>query len=976
MVPEEDIVVDLPEDVVVDEENEGKNVPDSFGGSSGEKTPKPDDIRESARTLREIGEDTSGRWSHSERIAALASSEKLLASADSLEAAAAEQVRRVAGRTGGGTRGTDRVGHSGHGAFRTSHEVVDFPDVTDLQNESYDTHVLSHRTVIDNHRRARESALVAAHVCESVGAVGAVNKNNLWYGVPGVTSAGTTRTGTMTETGTRLGTETTREAFIRPCATIVGTHTFVDVRWQDGSTTRRVPAKNLVPLLHLGEHDFWPDQFVTKVSDTGAGGDGDTTVVGVEQSVDAVAVSDVRPIQSTSDIAGALGAGTPPAVATIDAAAADAADTFASLPLPPQTLPSRRTSPVGVVQRVDSGDRVAVVRWLPPDDAFVENDDDAVANTQTKPNTKRWSVADDAWVDFGESAASRPDDTEQVSVYEIREDDKYGFRLGDVVVSTKSFDKEYCARAKNGTLFHTTPGGVVVNPMLAHTEIDLYPLDDDEEDEDDDGDANGESGESSSVDESEYEEAGDDEDDDDEHDEHEYETDSNPASASTDSKQEKQEDATTKRLLDFPLVPPDPKSLGWVGEVVGVRCGFVTVAWGNGKTDFCHPKFLWVVSHEDDSELGSLLGGSDFDDDDGSEASWETLGDGGVDEDERDAVAPAQHRRGVPEATPGNGSSTNQRNAFHADPIARALVTQQREEAEFGWLSRHSDRNAAVGDTGASVDEDSAASESNGTPAEGATATVATVGVSQVTNLTPSEASRAAEALAAAFRGLQTMRPVASVPSERVAFVSETEDAGGATSHEATLDDATIDDATVDGSIPAFASVSDEDDVPMVTAVVDLPGADVHASTGVPGGSGSTAAATRATRSVHASVSDHRFATCDSSQTSNNAAWQKQIQKEWRTLQSSLPPDIFVRVFESRMDLMRCLIIGPRYGLAAFQIPNTKTMFSYKTDTFPSQRQAVRRTTTARSCLTFVSPQSTRPFRRPRRFTRSGTVRV
>ena len=162
----------------------------------------------------------------------------------------------------------------------------------------------------------------------------------------------------------------------------------------------------------------------------------------------------------------------------------------------------------------------------------------------------------------------------------------------------------------------------------------------------------------------------------------------------------------------------------------------------------------------------------------------------------------------------------------------------------------------------------------------------------------------------------------------------------------------------------------------MVTGVVELAGADVHASTGVRRGTVSTAAATRATRSVHAAVSDHRFATCDSSQTSNNAAWQKQIQKEWRTLQSSLPPDIFVRVFESRMDLMRCLIIGPRYGLAAFQIPNTKTMFSYKTDTFPSQRQAVRRTTTARSCLTFVSPQSTRPFRRPRRFTRSGTVRV
>ena len=45
---------------------------------------------------------------------------------------------------------------------------------------------------------------------------------------------------------------------------IVGTHTRVDVHWQDGTKTRRVLSRDLVPILHLGEHDFWPEQFVAR----------------------------------------------------------------------------------------------------------------------------------------------------------------------------------------------------------------------------------------------------------------------------------------------------------------------------------------------------------------------------------------------------------------------------------------------------------------------------------------------------------------------------------------------------------------------------------------------------------------------------------------------------------------------------------------------------------------------------------------
>lgn len=35
------------------------------------------------------------------------------------------------------------------------------------------------------------------------------------------------------------------------------------------------------------------------------------------------------------------------------------------------------------------------------------------------------------------------------------------------------------------------------------------------------------------------------------------------------------------------------------------------------------------------------------------------------------------------------------------------------------------------------------------------------------------------------------------------------------------------------------------------------------------------------------------------------------VKKEYNVLSSSLPPNILVRAYESRSDLLRCLIIGP-----------------------------------------------------------------
>ncbi|XP_020211246.1 probable ubiquitin-conjugating enzyme E2 23 [Cajanus cajan] len=46
---------------------------------------------------------------------------------------------------------------------------------------------------------------------------------------------------------------------------------------------------------------------------------------------------------------------------------------------------------------------------------------------------------------------------------------------------------------------------------------------------------------------------------------------------------------------------------------------------------------------------------------------------------------------------------------------------------------------------------------------------------------------------------------------------------------------------------------------------------------------------------------------------SNNRKWFKKVQQDWNILQNNLPEEIFVRVYEDRMDLLRAVIVGP-YG--------------------------------------------------------------
>ncbi|XP_038898056.1 probable ubiquitin-conjugating enzyme E2 25 isoform X3 [Benincasa hispida] len=56
--------------------------------------------------------------------------------------------------------------------------------------------------------------------------------------------------------------------------------------------------------------------------------------------------------------------------------------------------------------------------------------------------------------------------------------------------------------------------------------------------------------------------------------------------------------------------------------------------------------------------------------------------------------------------------------------------------------------------------------------------------------------------------------------------------------------------------------------------------------------------------------SDHHYTSKGSSMHQASKKWTKKIQDDWKILQNDLPETIFVRVYESRLDLMRAVIIG------------------------------------------------------------------
>ncbi|OWM88661.1 hypothetical protein CDL15_Pgr002428 [Punica granatum] len=56
--------------------------------------------------------------------------------------------------------------------------------------------------------------------------------------------------------------------------------------------------------------------------------------------------------------------------------------------------------------------------------------------------------------------------------------------------------------------------------------------------------------------------------------------------------------------------------------------------------------------------------------------------------------------------------------------------------------------------------------------------------------------------------------------------------------------------------------------------------------------------------------SDHHYSASGSSVKQPPKSWAKRIQEEWKILEKDLPDTIFVRVYETRMDLLRAVIVG------------------------------------------------------------------
>ncbi|CAJ1938879.1 unnamed protein product [Sphenostylis stenocarpa] len=60
------------------------------------------------------------------------------------------------------------------------------------------------------------------------------------------------------------------------------------------------------------------------------------------------------------------------------------------------------------------------------------------------------------------------------------------------------------------------------------------------------------------------------------------------------------------------------------------------------------------------------------------------------------------------------------------------------------------------------------------------------------------------------------------------------------------------------------------------------------------------------------SFPDHHYAKEGTSESQKPKNWAKKVQEEWKILEENLPDTIFVRVSESKMELLRAVIIGPQ----------------------------------------------------------------
>lgn len=71
-----------------------------------------------------------------------------------------------------------------------------------------------------------------------------------------------------------------KDKHLEKAALVVNTRTSVDILWQDGSKSSKVDSCSLVPIEHVGDHDFWPEQYVLEQGPDGDDLDNEVRRVG------------------------------------------------------------------------------------------------------------------------------------------------------------------------------------------------------------------------------------------------------------------------------------------------------------------------------------------------------------------------------------------------------------------------------------------------------------------------------------------------------------------------------------------------------------------------------------------------------------------------------------------------------------------------------------------------------------------------
>ena len=186
-------------------------------------------------------------------------------------------------------------------------------------------------------------------------------------------------------------------------ALVTKTHTTVDVVWQSGEEERGIKSTDLVPVTHLGDHDFWPQEYVVERTEDG---ESDQRESQERAGFEAFAAESRERV--ARGLQGAAGGAALEDRISVELKREwrDLGDAqrqaFVERGEAPSTYASRR---VGYVETVSHADRTAMVRWLAP-------------NTAGK-------------FDAVEGAAA----AEEVSVYELGANSEYSYHVGDVVLS-------------------------------------------------------------------------------------------------------------------------------------------------------------------------------------------------------------------------------------------------------------------------------------------------------------------------------------------------------------------------------------------------------------------------------------------------------------------------------------------------------------------------------------------------------------